>query len=91
MWRMMVAALVMTAVARADNWPRFFGENGSGIATGQKLPSPIDAKEHVRWKVPTPGAGNGSPVLWGNASTCKPPEPPATAGPSCACRQPRAR
>ncbi|MBU6293700.1 MAG: PQQ-binding-like beta-propeller repeat protein [Planctomycetes bacterium] len=65
MWRMMVAALVMTAVARADNWPRFFGENGSGIATGQKLPSPIDAKEHVRWKVPTPGAGNGSPVLWG--------------------------
>ena len=57
--------ILVASGARADNWPRFFGENGTGIATGQKLPVPLDAKENVRWKVPTPGAGNGSPVLWG--------------------------
>lgn len=65
MWRMAVAAVVLVSAARGDNWPRFLGENGTGTASGQKLPSPLDAKNHVRWKVPTPGAGNGSPVLWG--------------------------
>ena len=26
--------ILVASGARADNWPRFFGENGTGIATG---------------------------------------------------------
>ncbi len=50
----------LAAVTFAEDWPRFRGPNGSGIAPG-KLP-PLDPDKAL-WKVPLPGKGNGSPIV----------------------------
>jgi outer membrane protein assembly factor BamB len=52
-------------VARADNWPRFRGENGSGVSQEQGFSSPW-SPDRVRWTVPVPGTGHSSPVIWGD-------------------------
>lgn len=63
------AALTCTAsaaVAWADNWERFRGPNGSGIANDKNIPIKFSAAENVRWKAPIPGDGNSSPIVWGD-------------------------
>lgn len=49
---------------QGDTWSRFRGAAGDGVATGQKLPTKIDLKSHLVYKVKLSGNGNGSPVLW---------------------------
>ncbi len=49
---------------RADQWPRFRGPNGDGVANGQDLPVEFGAQKNVLWKTPVPGVGNSSPVIW---------------------------
>jgi len=51
----------------ADNWPRFRGPNGSGIADA-KAASTIPVKwsdSDYNWKIKLPGTGHSSPVIWG--------------------------
>ncbi len=52
----------------AGSWPSFRGPAASGIADGQKLPDRWDGKtlENILWKVPIPGLGHSSPVVWGD-------------------------
>src|ERR1700676_3944555 len=52
--------------ASADNWPRFRGPNGTGIALDKNIPVRFDEKDGILWKVPAGGLGNSSPVVWGN-------------------------
>jgi len=49
-----------------DNWPSFRGYGGSGIAYNQNLPLNWDVKtgKNILWKVPIPGLGHSSPVVW---------------------------
>ncbi len=53
--------------AGADDWPRFRGPGGAGVADGQDLPVAWNAAkgENVRWSTPIPGIGHSSPVVWG--------------------------
>jgi outer membrane protein assembly factor BamB len=51
--------------ARAENWDRFRGPNGLGIATDKSIPVSFDDKTNVVWKLALPGLGNSSPVIWG--------------------------
>lgn len=47
----------------ADNWPRFRGPNGSGIAQDSDIPVQwLD--EDLAWKIALPGTGHSSPVIW---------------------------
>src|ERR1019366_8013789 len=55
-----------TTLARADNWERFRGPNGNGIAKDKNIPVKFSATEGVLWKVPIPGDGNSSPIVWGD-------------------------
>lgn len=48
----------------AGNWPRFRGVNGSGVASGAAAPAVLDGS-HQLWEVEIPGAGHGSPVVFG--------------------------
>ncbi|MCY3024254.1 MAG: PQQ-binding-like beta-propeller repeat protein [Planctomycetota bacterium] len=52
----------------AQNWPRFRGPNGLGIAPFKDIPVSWNGKtgENIRWKVELPLPGAGSPIVWGN-------------------------
>ena len=60
------AISITTAAARADNWERFRGPNGDGIAFDKNIPIKFNATEGVLWKVPIAGDGHSSPIIWGD-------------------------
>lgn len=45
-------------------WTRFRGPNGSGVCAAAGVPVRWTASDYL-WKVPLPGVGHSSPVLWG--------------------------
>jgi hypothetical protein len=47
-------------------WPRWRGPSGQGHAIGTGYPDRWSDREGVLWKVPTPGSGNSSPIVWGD-------------------------
>ncbi len=51
-----------------QNWPRFRGPAGSGIADSRPLRTEWDAANGrgIVWKAPIPGLGHSSPVVWGD-------------------------
>jgi outer membrane protein assembly factor BamB len=61
----LVPTVLLTATALAGNWPRFRGPNGAGIADDKGIPIHWDEQRGILWKVPLPGLGNSSPVVWG--------------------------
>lgn len=61
-----VALLARSLLAQdAAAWPRFRGNNGLGVAAGQKPPIEFGPEKNVKWKVPAP-AGMSSPIVVGN-------------------------
>jgi outer membrane protein assembly factor BamB len=50
--------------ARAENWPRFRGPNGSGLGEASIPAQWSDANR--KWSTKLPGTGHGSPVVWGD-------------------------
>lgn len=56
--------LALSGGARAENWPRFRGPNGSGLARGE-FPGEL-TEANRKWSVTLPGVGHGSPVIWGD-------------------------
>lgn len=61
-------SLVGTGFSSGQEWPRFRGPAGSGILDGQNLPThwSLEMGENVRWRVPIPGMGHSSPIVWGD-------------------------
>ena len=49
----------------SQEWTRFRGPNGSGISPAKTIPTTWTEKD-FNWKLPLPGAGHSSPVLWGD-------------------------
>ena len=47
----------------AENWSRFRGPNGAGVAADVELPATWTADDYA-WKVKLPGAGSSSPIGW---------------------------
>jgi outer membrane protein assembly factor BamB len=62
--RALLLLLVSTA-AFAGDWPEFRGPDGQGHSDERGLPVTWSETEHVRWKVPVPGAGWSSPAIAG--------------------------
>jgi len=59
-----LAALpALVSTARADDWPRFRGPGGAGVARGSDLPKRWSATENVRWSVPIEGRAWSSPIV----------------------------
>jgi outer membrane protein assembly factor BamB len=48
----------------AQNWPCFRGPNGDGTSIETNIPVKWDSVTNVLWKVPVPGTGHSSPVIW---------------------------
>ncbi len=61
-----LTAIVAHAEPSADKtWPRFRGENGSGVNASATFPAQATEADFA-WKVDLPGIGHGSPVIWGD-------------------------
>lgn len=62
---LVVLCLLITApeLARAQEWTRFRGPNGSGVSEAANIPATWTDKDY-NWKVKLPGVGHSSPVIW---------------------------
>jgi outer membrane protein assembly factor BamB len=47
-------------------WPRWRGPSGQGVVEGGDYPDTWSDTENVIWKVPVPGRGHSSPIVWGD-------------------------
>lgn len=47
-------------------WPQWRGPGGNGFAPGADPPVTWSEAENVRWKVPVPGRGLSTPIVWGD-------------------------
>ena len=47
-------------------WARWRGPSGQGVVSGTGYPDSWSGTENVKWKVPVPGNGNSSPIVWGD-------------------------
>jgi outer membrane protein assembly factor BamB len=61
------AIALLAAPALAENWPGWRGPRGDGTSLEQGVPTTWNAKsgESLVWKVPLPGKGHASPIVWG--------------------------
>lgn len=57
-----LSSLVSTR-ASAQNWPRFRGENGSGISDLQGIPSTW-SDDGYAWRIELPHVGHSAPIVW---------------------------
>ena len=61
--------LLLSAVRAApadDNWPQFRGPRAGVVADDPALPETWSQTENVAWKIPVPGLGWSSPIVWGD-------------------------
>jgi outer membrane protein assembly factor BamB len=56
--------LIGAAGEGALYWPRWRGPSGQGHVAGTNYTDTWSATEHVAWRVPVPGVGHSSPIVW---------------------------
>ena len=61
-----ILSSLVSGRAQAQNWPRFRGDNGSGISDLQGIPSTWSEKDYA-WKIELPHVGHSSPIVWEKA------------------------
>ncbi|HMP78769.1 MAG TPA: PQQ-binding-like beta-propeller repeat protein [Pirellulaceae bacterium] len=69
-WVMMaaglLAAIACASVSQAEDWPRWRGPLGNGVAVNQSPPLQWSDSESVVWRTPIPGRGHSSPIVIGS-------------------------
>lgn len=59
--------LVVGTSPAAENWPSWRGPTANGVAPkSANPPTSWDEKTNIKWKVPIPGRGSATPVVWEN-------------------------
>jgi outer membrane protein assembly factor BamB len=48
----------------AQYWSRWRGPSGQGVVSGTNYVDTWSTTTNVRWRVPVPGRGNSSPIVW---------------------------
>ena len=60
----MVIVILTSLNLDADDWARFRGPNGSGVAgDSESLPTTWSPEANLAWKTPLPGPGVSSPII----------------------------
>jgi outer membrane protein assembly factor BamB len=59
-------ALLLSAPVAAENWPQWRGPLGNGISTETGIATEWGQDRNVAWKLPLPGPGGATPVVWGD-------------------------
>src|SRR5947209_19545741 len=62
----LISLAIFLCCANSENWPRFRGPNGGGIAKDRGVPVQWTERDGVRWKAALPGVGHSSPIVWGD-------------------------
>lgn len=60
------ALLLVPLTAQAEDWPQWRGPSANGVAPGATPPLEWSESHNIRWKVPVPGRGSSSPIVWGD-------------------------
>jgi outer membrane protein assembly factor BamB len=55
--------ILLQKSAQADDWPAFRGSYYNGVSRDTGFPISWGPDENIRWKVPLPAPGNGSPIV----------------------------
>ena len=69
----MVLVMYLNQIGSADDWARFRGPEGSGVAVdSNSLPTAWSPSANLAWKTPLPGPGASSPIIVGDKTfvTC---------------------
>ncbi|MFC1761718.1 PQQ-binding-like beta-propeller repeat protein [Planctomycetota bacterium] len=61
-----VVLMISVGVLQASDWPQFRGPGGRGVSDETKLPSQWDETTNLKWKIPLPGPGSSSPIVYGD-------------------------
>jgi outer membrane protein assembly factor BamB len=65
---LLLMALVVSwqTLALAENWPGWRGPRGDGTSLDDRIPTHWNEEtgKNIRWKVPLPGQGYSSPIIW---------------------------
>jgi len=59
-----VVNLALSNPVLAENWPAWRGPRGDGTSLEKNVPVRWSGTENVVWKVPVPGKGHASPMVW---------------------------
>ncbi len=60
-------SIVLPCPGADEHWPRFRGPSGQGDTNQKALPTSWDKTgRNVLWRTKVPGAGNSSPIIWGD-------------------------
>ncbi len=51
---------------KLQNWHQFRGPQDTGVAPMGNPPIEWSETKNIKWKVPIPGRGSASPIVWGN-------------------------
>src|SRR5207248_4852113 len=51
----------------ANSWPQWRGPLANGVAPGANPPLRWSETNNIRWKIPLPGKGHSSPILFGES------------------------
>ena len=60
----LVWILLLTGTVRAQQWTQFRGPQAGAVPDDPALPETWSETENVVWKIPIPGVGWSSPVIW---------------------------
>ena len=75
-WLLQIVVLaIASSDSRAENWNMWRGPRGDGTSIETKIPTHWSDSDNVRWKVPIPGEGHASPIVWEDklfVTTCLP-------------------
>jgi outer membrane protein assembly factor BamB len=72
-WAGFLIFLVLGLPLFAGEWPSWRGPRGDGSSEETGIPLRWSQTENITWKVPIPGKGHSSPVIWGDrifVTTC---------------------
>ena len=56
--------ILVTSVARAENWPQWRGPTLNGVSSEKNLPLRWSTDENVSWKLAMPGWSGATPIIW---------------------------
>lgn len=58
--------IAAVSITMAENWTHWRGPSMDGSSATAKPPIKWDANTNIAWKVPVPGAGSATPIVWEN-------------------------